>query len=94
VADLTHPDRPARPSEGERVRLSVEPTGRTEYGPGVLAELPDFVASLGHTRVFVVTDRGLRATGIVGRVEQILAAAGVEHAVHEDVGPNPSTAEL
>jgi alcohol dehydrogenase class IV len=94
VADLTHQDRSARPSEGERVRLSVEPAGRTEYGPGVLAELPGFVGSLGHTRVFVVTDRGLRATGIVGRVEQILAAAGIGHAVHEDVGPNPSTAEL
>jgi alcohol dehydrogenase class IV len=76
------------------MRLSVEPTGRTEYGPGVVAELPDFVSSLGHSRVFVVTDRGLRVTGIVERVEKILAAAGIEHAVHEDVGPNPSTAEL
>ncbi|MEV7039634.1 iron-containing alcohol dehydrogenase [Amycolatopsis sp. NPDC051061] len=46
---------------------------------------------MGHARVFVVTDRGLRATGIVERVERILAAAGIEHAVHEDVGPNPST---
>ncbi|OXM66318.1 iron-containing alcohol dehydrogenase family protein [Amycolatopsis vastitatis] len=76
------------------MRLSVEPTGRTEYGPGVLAELPGFVDSLGHSRVFVVTDRGLRATGIVERVEKILAVAGIEHAVHEDIGPNPSTAEL
>ncbi|WP_033263474.1 iron-containing alcohol dehydrogenase family protein [Amycolatopsis vancoresmycina] len=76
------------------MRLTVEPAGRTEYGPGVVAELPGFVAGLGHRRVFVVTDRGLRATGIVGRVEKILAGAGLEHAVHEDVGPNPSTAEL
>ncbi|MGW4525432.1 iron-containing alcohol dehydrogenase family protein [Amycolatopsis sp. NPDC004378] len=76
------------------MRLSVEPTGRTEYGPGVVAELPGFVETLGHSRVFVVTDRGLRATGIVSRVEKILARAGVEYTVHEDVGPNPSTAEL
>ncbi|RSD23974.1 iron-containing alcohol dehydrogenase [Amycolatopsis eburnea] len=75
-----------------RGRLSVELSGRTEYGPGVVAELPAFVEQLGHARVFVVTDRGLRATGIVGRVEKILA--GIEYAVHEDVGPNPSTAEL
>ncbi|WP_309235332.1 iron-containing alcohol dehydrogenase [Amycolatopsis sp. SID8362] len=75
-----------------RGRLSVELSGRTEYGPGVVAELPAFVEQLGHARVFVVTDRGLRATGIVGRVEKILA--GLEYAVHEDVGPNPSTAEL
>lgn len=76
------------------MRLSVEPACRTEYGPGVLAELPAFVDSLGHSRVFVVTDRGLRATGIVERVEKIFATAGIEHAVHEDVGPNPATAEL
>ncbi len=76
------------------MRLSVEPTGRTEFGPGVVADLPVFVDSLSRTRAFVITDRGLRATGIVDRVEKILAAAGLEHAVHEDVGPNPSTAEL
>lgn len=76
------------------MRLSVELTGRTEFGPGVLAELPAFVDSLGRARAFVVTDRGLRATGIVGRVEKILAAAGLEHAVHEDIGPNPPTTEL
>src|SRR4051795_10486072 len=76
------------------MRLSVEPAGRTEFGPGVLAELPGFVSSLEHTRVFVVTDRGLRATGIVERVEKTLASAGLEYTVHEDVGPNPSTTEL
>ncbi|WP_328457523.1 iron-containing alcohol dehydrogenase family protein [Amycolatopsis sp. NBC_00438] len=76
------------------MRLSIEPTGRTEFGPGVVADLPAYVDTLARTRAFVVTDRGLRATGIVGRVEKILAAAGLDHAVHEDVGPNPSTAEL
>ncbi|GAA4524913.1 iron-containing alcohol dehydrogenase family protein [Amycolatopsis samaneae] len=76
------------------MRLSVEPSGRLEFGPGVLAGLPGFVAELGHDRAFVITDRGLRATGIVGRVERTLAAAGLAHEVHEDVGPNPSTVEL
>ncbi len=75
------------------MRLSVDLTGRTEFGPGVLSELPAFVTSLAG-RAFVVTDRGLRATGIVGRVEQILAAAGIEYAVHEDISPNPPTTEI
>jgi alcohol dehydrogenase class IV len=70
------------------------PGDRTEFGPGVVDGLPGFVAALDRTRAFVVTDRGLRATGIVARVERILAAAGLEHAVHEDIGPNPSTTEL
>ncbi|KAA9156362.1 iron-containing alcohol dehydrogenase [Amycolatopsis acidicola] len=74
------------------MRLTVELSGRTEFGPGVVAELPSFVASLGHSRAFVVTDRGLRATGIVGRAGRILA--GIEHAVFDDIGPNPPTTEL
>lgn len=74
-------------------RLSVAATARTEFGPGVVAELPAFVAELGHTRAFVVTDRGLRSTGIVGRVERTLTDAGLEHVVHEDVGSNPVTTE-
>ncbi|MEV8615421.1 iron-containing alcohol dehydrogenase [Amycolatopsis sp. NPDC051373] len=67
---------------------------RTEFGPGFVERLPEFAAELGGSRVFVVTDRGLRATGIVGRVERIFAAAGVECLVHEDIGPNPATTEL
>lgn len=74
--------------------LSVQFAGRTEFGPGVVADLPAYVTALGHERAFVITDRGLRATGIVERVEKLLAAAGVEHAVHEDIGPNPPTTEL
>lgn len=76
------------------MRLTVELAGRTEFGPGVVAELPSFVTALGHSRAFVVTDRGLRATRIVERVEKILASAGIEHATHEDIGPNPPTTEV
>ncbi|RRO14224.1 iron-containing alcohol dehydrogenase [Saccharopolyspora rhizosphaerae] len=73
-------------------RLSVEPPGRTEFGAGVVAELPTFLEPLEEQRVLVVTDRGLRASGIVSRIEQILG--DVEHVVHEDVGPNPTTDEV
>ncbi|QUQ66963.1 iron-containing alcohol dehydrogenase family protein [Kutzneria sp. CA-103260] len=74
--------------------LSIEPTARVEFGPGVVRRLPEFVADLGFTRAFVVTDRGLRAAGIVDRVVKILDAAGVETAVHDDISPNPSTVEI
>lgn len=73
-------------------RLSVDAPVRAEFGPGVLAELPGFIASLGEERVFVVTDRVLRASGIVGRIERVLG--DVEHVVHEDIGPNPTIAEV
>ncbi|MFD2415919.1 iron-containing alcohol dehydrogenase family protein [Amycolatopsis pigmentata] len=75
-------------------RLTIEPSGRTEFGPGVVAALPSFVASLGHSRAFVVTDRALRATGIVNRIETILDAEGITSATYEDIGPNPPTTEV
>ncbi|RZQ60771.1 iron-containing alcohol dehydrogenase family protein [Amycolatopsis suaedae] len=75
-------------------RFTVEPTARVEFGPGAVENLPDFVADLGHTRAFVVTDAGLRAAGIVGRVAKILDAAGVEHEVYDDISPNPTTVEV
>ncbi|NKQ58478.1 iron-containing alcohol dehydrogenase [Amycolatopsis sp. K13G38] len=73
-------------------RLSVELSGRTEFGPGVVADLPAHVAALGRSRAFVVTDRALRPTGIVDRVEGLLS--DIEHATYEDVGPNPPMTEL
>ena len=74
--------------------VSVEPTCRIEFGPGVVARLPEFVTDLGHSRAFVVTDRGLRAAGIVDRVAKILDKAGVEHEIYDDISSNPSTAEI
>ena len=74
--------------------LSIEPTARVEFGPGVVQRLPEFVADLGFGRAFVVTDRGLRAVGIVDKVGKILDAAGVESVVYEDISPNPSTVEI
>lgn len=74
--------------------LSIEPTARVEFGPGVVQRLPEFVADLGFKRAFVVTDRGLRAVGIVDKVGKILDAAGVESLVYEDISPNPSTVEI
>ncbi|MER5520642.1 iron-containing alcohol dehydrogenase [Streptomyces sp. NPDC002763] len=75
-------------------QLTVDPTCRIEFGPGRLSHLPDLIASLGMGRAFVVTDRGLRAAGIVGQVLKVLDAAGVEHGVYDGVGANPSTGNV
>ncbi|MFJ3761887.1 iron-containing alcohol dehydrogenase family protein [Streptomyces sp. NPDC090080] len=75
-------------------QLTVDPTCRIEFGPGRLTRLPDLIASLGSDRAFVVTDRGLRAAGIAGQVLKVLDAAGVEHAVYDGVGANPSTGNV
>ncbi|MFJ9820117.1 iron-containing alcohol dehydrogenase family protein [Streptomyces sp. NPDC101151] len=71
--------------------LSIDPICRVEFGPGRIDRLPELIATTGHTRAFLVTDRGLRAAGVVDRVLKTLDSAGVEYAVHDEVAPNPST---
>ncbi|MFJ9542745.1 iron-containing alcohol dehydrogenase family protein [Streptomyces sp. NPDC101225] len=74
--------------------LSIEPTCRIEFGPGSIERLPELLASTGHHRAFVVTDRGLRAAGVVDGVLKLLDAAGIDYAVYDEVAPNPSTGNV
>jgi alcohol dehydrogenase class IV len=45
------------------------------FGYGVLNTLPEKIRSLGAQRAFLVTDEGIRATGIVQRVQDLLSSA-------------------
>ncbi|MGH3451284.1 MAG: NAD-dependent alcohol dehydrogenase, partial [Haloechinothrix sp.] len=60
--------------------LSIEPHAHIDFGASAVDHLPEAVASVGHDRAFVVTDRGMRATGIVDRVLGILDRASIETA--------------
>ena len=65
------------------------------FGEGRIAELGDHVRRCGITRPLIVTDRGLRATGIIDRIGAVVEAAGVPVEVFDEVTPDPltSTAE-
>ena len=64
---------------------------RTIFGTGSLSRLGEEVAGLHVRRPMLITDRGLRDTGIVDRVLQIL---GGPVAVFDDVTPNPLYADV
>lgn len=74
--------------------FSLLPHGRIEYGAGALDRLPAAVAGLGRRRAFVVTDRGMPATGIIDRVLALLSEAGLATEVFAGVHPNPSTDDI
>ena len=63
-----------------------EASGRTEFGPGTVAPLPELVVFLGRDRVFVMTDAGLsdasatQAVALVGRWSPVACADGPEEA--------------
>lgn len=62
------------------------------FGAGAIQSLPDRLK--GHQRVLVVTDRGLVAAGLAGRVADQLAVAGAEPVIFDAVDENPRLATV
>ncbi|MCB8880521.1 iron-containing alcohol dehydrogenase [Acidisoma cellulosilytica] len=50
---------------------------RIEFGEGEVRRLPEFLAALGISRPLIATDRGLVASGLVGRILEPVANATV-----------------
>lgn len=71
--------------------LRIEPHAHIDFGASAVDQLPEAVDQVGHRRAFVVTDQGMRATGILGKVLALLDSAGIETACYEGVQPNPTT---
>jgi alcohol dehydrogenase class IV len=58
------------------------------FGYGTLAKLPERIHSLPAQRVFVITDPGIRATGILQQVLDLLRAAEIGCEVYGEVKPD------
>lgn len=67
---------------------------RVFFGVGAIERLPEVVAWAGGSRVFVVTDPGVRRSGVVDRVLGILTAAGLETGLFAEVEPNPGASTV
>src|SRR5262249_17178745 len=61
------------------------------FGCGVLLSLPERVRTLGARRVFLVTDRGIRAAGIMDKVVDLLSAANITCEVYHPVRPDSAS---
>jgi alcohol dehydrogenase len=71
--------------------------GRIRFGAGAIETLPELVAAAGvgrAARAFIVTDRGVVASGVIDRVRGVLLAAGVEVGTFAEVEPNPGTSSI
>jgi alcohol dehydrogenase class IV len=67
---------------------------RIVFGEGALREVPNHLARLGVKKPLVVTDAGVVATGLLGRLVAVLDAERVPHAVFDAVEPNPTGATV
>src|SRR6187402_3062298 len=75
-------------------RFEMTLRNRVLFGIGAIERLPEVVAAAGGSCVFVVTDPGVRAAGIVEPVLDSLAAAGVPAATFDEIEPNPAAATV
>ena len=75
-------------------QIEIVLRNRVYFGVGAIARLPEVVAAAGGSRVFVVTDPGVRRSGVVDHVLRVLAAAGLDTATFDEVEPNPATSTV
>ena len=75
-------------------RLEIDLRNRVVFGVGAIERLPELVTAAGRSRVFVVTDPGVVASGVIERVTGVLDAAAMTVSVYADVEPNPGTASV
>ncbi len=59
------------------------------FGAGSLQELPKHLEALGAKSPLVVTDPGIVKAGLYGKLQGILGAAGIAHALFAEVHENP-----
>jgi alcohol dehydrogenase class IV len=67
---------------------------RVIAGAGSVARLGGLLHERGARRVLIVTDPGLRKTGMVDDIAAAIGAAGPTVTVHSEIPANPSTASL
>jgi alcohol dehydrogenase len=70
---------------------------RVRFGVGAIEALPGLVAAAGDAgapHVFIVTDPGVVASGVIDRVRGMLEASRIRVGVHAEVEPNPGTASI
>ena len=60
-----------------------------KFGEGVSQNIANEVQALGHKKPMVVTDKGLIAAGIVGRITDCLEEAGISYCMFDEIEPNP-----
>ena len=75
-------------------RFEMVLRNRVVFGVGSSAGLPELVVLAEGTRIFVVTDPGVRRAGIVDPIVDRFAAADLPTEVFDEVEPNPAAATV
>jgi alcohol dehydrogenase len=74
--------------------FDVNPRTRVIFGPGMIERVGECCREYGGSRVLLVTDRGLLATGQVDRCRELIENEGLHVSIFDDVHPNPTTEDV
>jgi alcohol dehydrogenase class IV len=69
--------------------FSVNQPTRILFGVNAVQQLGDMVAELGGRRVFLVADPGLKQSGIIEQIGNILDRAEISYALYDKIAPEP-----
>jgi alcohol dehydrogenase len=66
-------------------------SARLLFQPGAIQLLGNELKTMGGTKALIVTDRGIRMSGILEKAEKTLASSNFPFVIFDEVEPNPST---
>lgn len=66
----------------------------TRLGGGAIAELPEAMAQMGLSRPFIVTDPFVATCGLLDRLLEVLAGAGLRSGLYSETQSDPTTAVI
>lgn len=62
---------------------------RIEFGNGLISKVGEFVKELNGKNIMILTDKGIRASGILEKVTNILEYEQLKYVVFDNIKPNP-----
>jgi alcohol dehydrogenase len=74
--------------------FDAELTQRVIFGENSIEKLGELTRTLGGSRVFIATDRGIEKAGILARAVSALQSERIAAYVFADVSPNPTTDDV
>ncbi|MEH7117045.1 iron-containing alcohol dehydrogenase [Neobacillus vireti] len=65
-----------------------------KVGAGISRSIGGFLHSLGHKKVFLVTDKGVRNAGLLPQIENSLHESSISFEIFDEVVPNPTSENI
>ncbi|CAI4061288.1 alcohol dehydrogenase ADH4 SKDI_07G0100 [Saccharomyces kudriavzevii IFO 1802] len=64
------------------------------FGEGALEETVDYIKNKDYKKALIVTDPGIAAIGLSGRVQKMLEESGLNVAIYDQTQPNPNVGNV